>query len=151
MAVDSLDDHVRVNAEQFALPLLNQMGRTHHERHLIRTDVVSQRLDRAGSNCHRDRAALSRFSNTHLTHQQDAIAPLKALRDRRDDVLLRRIEWILALQPHAIQEATDAVHVELVGRRELVVEIGCQRPLVAGNKLQQSVVTVHLDQRAVVG
>ncbi|GAB4524105.1 MAG: hypothetical protein OHK0046_38570 [Anaerolineae bacterium] len=65
-------------------------------------------------------------------------------------MLLCRIQRVLALQPHAIQEATDAVHVELVGRAELVVEIRRQRPLVAGDELQQGIVTVHLDQRTVI-
>ena len=95
------------------------------------------------------RASHGRLPTTHLSDQQDAIAPLEALRDRRDDMLLRRIQRILALQPHAIQKAPDAVHVELVGGRELVVEIRRQRPFVAGDELQQGIVTVHLDQRAV--
>jgi len=96
---------------------------TDHQRHLIRTDVIRQNLDRTGGNGDSRRASHRRLTGAHLTHQQDAIAPLKALGDRGDDVLLRRIQRVLALQPHPIQEAPDAVHVELVGRRELVVEI----------------------------
>jgi len=116
MAVDSLDNHVRVNAEQLAFPLLNQMRRTDHQCHLIGTNVVSQNLDRAGGNGNGRGASHRRLTRPHLAHEQDAIAPLEALRDRGDDMLLRRIQRVLALQPHAIQEAPDAVHVELVGR-----------------------------------
>jgi len=123
MAVDSLDNHVRMNAEQLPLPLLDQVRRTDHERHLIRTDVIRQYLDRAGGNGDGRGASHRRLPRPHLADQQDAIAPLEALRDRRDDVLLRRIQRVFALQPHAIQEAPDAIHVELVGRAELVVEI----------------------------
>jgi len=69
MAVDSLNDHVRVNAEQLAFPLLDQMGRTNHERHLIRTDVIRQHLDRAGGNGDGGRASHRRLTRAHLTDQ----------------------------------------------------------------------------------
>ena len=126
MAVDSLDNHVRMDAEQLTFPLLNQVRRTDHECHLIWTNVIRQNLDRAGGNGDGGCASHGRLTGAHLADQQDAIAPLEALRDRGDDVLLCCIERVLTLQPHAFQEAPDAVHVELVGRRELIVEIGRQ-------------------------
>jgi hypothetical protein len=114
MAVNSLDNHVRVDAEQFAFPLLNQVWWADHQRHPIRTDVVLKRLDRAGSDGDCRCAALSGLPNPHLTHQQDAVALLEALRDGGDDVFLRGVQRVLAVQKDAIQPARETVHIELI-------------------------------------
>jgi hypothetical protein len=150
MAVNSLDNHVRVDAEQLAFPLLNQVRRADHERHLIRANIVLKRLDRAGSDGDCRGAALCGFADPHLTDQQDAVTLLEALRDSSNDVFLCGIQRILALQPDAIQPARKTIHIKLVSWRELVIEIACQRLFVVGDELQQCFIAVHLDQRAVV-
>jgi hypothetical protein len=114
MAVDSLDNHVRVDAEQLALPLLDQVWWTDHQRHLVRADIILKRLDRAGGYGDCRCAALSGLPNPHLTYQQDAVAALEAFRDGGDDVFLRGVQRILTLQPDTIQPARKAVHIELI-------------------------------------
>jgi hypothetical protein len=92
MPVQALDDHVRVDAEQFALPLLNQVRWADDQDDLIGAHCVRKPLHRTGRNGDRSRTAHCGLAGPHHAAQEDTITLLKALRDGSNDVLLRGIK-----------------------------------------------------------
>ena len=94
-----------MDAEQLAFPLLDQMRWTDNQNNLIGSHLFRDFMHCAGCNRYRGSAAHRGLSGAHHPAEQDTIALLKAFGDGCDDVLLRGVQRILALQPDAIQPA----------------------------------------------
>src|SRR5574341_968119 len=103
------------------------MRRRNDEDDLIAADFMPQRLHNARSDADGGSASQSRLARSHLTDQQDAVTRLETACDRTDDVLLSGIQRVFPLEPYPIEVVRHTVEIEAVHRRELAIEIACQR------------------------